>query len=116
MRVQLGTEVKYLELLSGGEKSLVALLFLFALQSVNPSSIYVLDEADAALDAENSRKLSELLKKLSRNTQFLVVSHNENVYKNADCLIGVAMSKEGSKLVEVKLGEAAFVDNEIQVA
>ncbi len=116
MRVQLeGKEAKYLELLSGGEKSLLALLFLFALQSVNPSSIYVLDEADAALDAENSRKLSELLKKLSRNTQFLVVTHNENVYKNAECLIGVAMGKEGSKLVEVKLGEAEPVEA-IQVA
>ncbi len=117
MRVQLdGKETKYLELLSGGEKSLVALMFLFALQSVNPSSIYVLDEADAALDAENSRKLSDLLKKLSRSTQFLVVTHNENVYKNAECLVGVAMGKEGSKLVEVKLGETAAVDNEIQVA
>ncbi len=96
-------EVKYLEVMSGGEKSLIALMFLFAIQAHNPSSIYVLDEADAALDAENSRKLAQLLKQLSRDSQFLVVSHNEALLKNADCLIGVAMTRDGSKLVEVKL-------------
>ncbi|MEW5956012.1 MAG: AAA family ATPase, partial [Candidatus Micrarchaeota archaeon] len=100
-----GKEVKYLELMSGGEKSLVALMFIFAIQSHNPSSIYILDEADAALDAENSRKLAQLLKQLSRDSQFLVVSHNQNVYRDADTLVGVAMTKEGSKLVEVKLNE-----------
>ncbi|OIO26734.1 hypothetical protein AUJ14_01175 [Candidatus Micrarchaeota archaeon CG1_02_55_22] len=98
-------EVKYLELMSGGEKSLIALIFLFAIQSVNPSGIYILDEADAALDAENSRKLAQLVKVLSADTQFIVVSHNQNVYKNADTLVGVAMTREGSRLVEVKLTE-----------
>jgi len=96
-------EVKYLDVMSGGEKALIALMFLFAIQSHNPSSTYVLDEADAALDAENSRKLSQLLKQLSKETQFIVVSHNEELFKNADCLVGVAMTREGSKLVEVKL-------------
>jgi len=100
-----GKEVKYLELMSGGEKSLVALMFIFAIQSHNPSSIYILDEADAALDHENSRKLAQLLKQLSAESQFLVVSHNQNVYRDADTLVGVAMTKEGSKLVEVKLNE-----------
>lgn len=96
-------EIKYLELMSGGEKSLIALLFLFAIQSKNPSSIYILDEADAALDQENSRKLALLLKQLALQTQFLVVSHNDTLYKHADCLVGVAMGPEGSKLVEVRL-------------
>lgn len=96
-------EVKYLELMSGGEKSLIALIFIFALQSFNPSSLYILDEADAALDAENSRKLAALLKALSRDTQFIVVTHNQALYKHADALIGVAMTREGSRLVEVKL-------------
>ncbi len=100
-------DVKYLELMSGGEKSLLALIFLFALQGVSPSSIYILDEADAALDEENSAKLAQLLKALSATTQFIVVTHNEGVYRNADCLVGVAMAgREGSKLVEVKLSEA----------
>lgn len=98
-------EVKYLELMSGGEKSLIALIFLFAIQSVNPSGIYILDEADAALDAENSRKLAQLVKVLSKDTQFIVVSHNQNVYKNADTLVGVAMARDGSHIVEVKLNE-----------
>ena len=99
-------EVKYLELMSGGEKSLIALMFLFAIQTYNPSSVYILDEADAALDQENSRKLALLLRQLAKDSQFLVVSHNQNVYKESDCLIGVAMSGQGSALVEVKLSEA----------
>ncbi|HII39067.1 TPA: chromosome segregation protein SMC [Candidatus Micrarchaeota archaeon] len=100
-----GKEVKYLELMSGGEKSLIALMFIFAIQSHSPFSIYILDEADAALDHENSRKLAQLLKELSKNSQFLVVSHNQNVYRDADTLVGVAMTKDGSKLVQVKLNE-----------
>ncbi len=98
-------QIKYLELMSGGEKAFVALLFLFAIQACNPSSIYVLDEADAALDQHNSIKLAELLKKLARTTQFIVVTHNDDVYKNADCLVGVSMARGGSQIVEVKLNE-----------
>ena len=107
IQVQLeNKEIKYLELMSGGEKSLIALLFLFAIQSRNPSSLYILDEADAALDQENSRKLAMLLKQLASHSQFIVVSHNETLYKHADCLIGVAMGPTGSRLVEVKLNPA----------
>lgn len=107
IQVQLeNKEVKYLELMSGGEKSFIALLFLFAIQMCNPSSVYILDEADAAFDEENSMKLVILLKELSRESQFIVVTHNSNIYKNADCLIGVAMGREGSKIVEVRLNEA----------
>ena len=107
IKVQLeNKEVKYLEIMSGGEKSLVALMFLFAIQTFNPSSVYILDEADSALDQENSRKLAHLIKQLSVDSQFLVVSHNQNVYKEADCLAGVAMTSNGSAIVEVKLNEA----------
>ncbi len=98
-------QIKYLELMSGGEKSFVALLFLFAVQACNPSSIYVLDEADAALDQRNTLKLAELLKKLARTTQFVVVTHNDDLYKHADCLVGVSMARGGSQIVEVKLTE-----------
>ncbi|PIZ90618.1 hypothetical protein COX86_03995 [Candidatus Micrarchaeota archaeon CG_4_10_14_0_2_um_filter_60_11] len=107
IQVQLeNKEIKYLELMSGGEKSLIALLFLFALQSASPGSVYVLDEADAALDQENSRKLSLLLKELSKKSQFVVVTHNEIVYNNANCLVGVAMQgRQGSKIVEVNLAQ-----------
>ncbi len=106
IKVQLeNKEVKYLELMSGGEKSLIAILFLFAIQSYNPSSLYILDEADAALDQENSRKLALLVKELSRNSQILCVTHNQTTYKSSDCLIGVSMVKGTSQLVEVDLAE-----------
>ena len=108
IQVQLeNKEIRYLEIMSGGEKSLIALLFIFAMQSANPTgSVYILDEADAALDQENSRKLSLLLKELSKRSQFIVVTHNEAVYKHADCLIGVAMQgKQGSKIVEVNVSD-----------
>ncbi len=98
-------EVKYLELMSGGEKSLIAILFLFAIQSYNPSSLYILDEADAALDLDNSHKLALLMKELSHNSQILCVTHNQATYKAADCLIGVSMVKGSSHLVEVELAE-----------
>ncbi|MBI5225560.1 chromosome segregation protein SMC [Candidatus Micrarchaeota archaeon] len=98
-------EVKYLELMSGGEKSLIAILFLFAIQSYNPSSLYTLDEADAALDQENSRKLALLIKELSKASQIVCVTHNQMTYKTADCLIGVSMVKGASQLVEVDFAE-----------
>jgi len=96
-------EVKYLEIMSGGEKTLIALCFLLAIQAVKPSGVYILDEADAALDVENSRKFGQLVKALSKDTQFLIVTHNQQVYKSADCLVGIAMAKDGSRAVEVKL-------------
>jgi chromosome segregation protein len=100
-------EIKYLELMSGGEKALIALIFLFALQAYNPSSVYILDEADSALDQENSRKLALLLSELTKTTQFLLISHNQTVYKTAKCLVGVTMTKDGSRIVEVRLSQAA---------
>ncbi len=94
-------EVKYLELMSGGEKSLIALMFIFAIQNYNPTSIYILDEADAALDQENSRKLGELVKQLSKNSQTIMISHNAMTPKYADNLIGITMSVNGSVILEV---------------
>jgi chromosome segregation protein len=98
--------VSFLDLMSGGEKSLIALIFLFSIQSYNPSSVYVLDEADAALDHENAFRLSMLIKKLSGDSQFFVISHNQSVFKEADCLIGVSMVGGESKLVEVSVSES----------
>ncbi len=96
-------EVKYLELMSGGEKSLIALIFIFSIQACNPSTVYILDEADAALDQENSRKLSQLLKELSKESQFVIITHNPTIYKSAETLIGVAMFNQESRIVEVNL-------------
>jgi chromosome segregation protein len=99
----LGKPLKSIDLLSGGEKSVVALAFLFAIQAYNPSPFYVLDEVDAALDRENSERVARMLKKFSKELQFIIITHNAAVTKNSDQIIGVHMSKDGSSLIEVDL-------------
>jgi chromosome segregation protein len=99
----LGKPLKSIDLLSGGEKSVTALAFLFAIQAYNPSPFYVLDEVDAALDKENSERVARMLKKSSNELQFIIITHNSAVTKNSDQMIGVHMSKDGSSLVEVDL-------------
>jgi len=100
---------KYLDSMSGGEKSLLALIFIFAIQMHKAAPFYILDEADAALDKENSRKLAELVKQLSSKTQFIVVTHNDTVLSNADVALGVTRTEDGSKIVGVQLTSAAAV-------
>ena len=99
----LGRPLKAIDLLSGGEKSVVALAFLFAIQAYNPSPFYVLDEVDAALDKENSERVARMLKKFSRDLQFIIITHNAALTRNSDQIIGVHMAKDGSSLVEVDL-------------
>jgi len=99
----LGKPLKSIDLLSGGEKSVTALAFLFAIQAYNPSPFYVLDEVDAALDKENSERVARMLKKFSKELQFIIITHNPAVTKNSDQIIGVHMSKDGSSLIEVDL-------------
>jgi chromosome segregation protein len=88
---------KYLDIksLSGGEKTLTALAFIFSIQEHDPASFYLLDEVDAALDKKNSEKLSELIKKYSSKAQYIVISHNDPVISGADKLYGVSMHKDG---------------------
>ena len=95
-------EIHYIESKSGGEKSLLTLMFIFSIQMYKPAPFYLLDEADASLDKENSLKLSNLLKELSKNTQFIVVTHNDSVLTSADTAIGVTRTKDGSKIVGVQ--------------
>ena len=99
----LGKPLKSIDLLSGGEKSVTALAFLFSIQAYNPSPFYVLDEVDAALDKENSERVARMLKKFSKELQFIIITHNPAVTKNSDQIIGVHMSKDGSSLIEVDL-------------
>jgi chromosome segregation protein len=99
----LGKPLKSIDLLSGGEKSVTALAFLFAIQAYNPSPFYVLDEVDAALDRENSERVARMLKKFSKELQFIIITHNPAMTKNSDQIIGVHMSKDGSSLIEVDL-------------
>lgn len=98
-----------IESLSGGESSLVALMFIFSLQFVKPSPFYILDEIDSALDKENSKNLAQLLQSMSENSQFIVVSHNDYVMSLADAILGVTRIDGVSKLVGVKLEQAKVV-------
>ena len=89
--------------MSGGEKSLLTIAFVFALHMYRPSSFYILDEVEAALDKENSKKFANLVKELSAQAQFIVVSHNDNVIPFADVALGVTRTPRGSKILSVKL-------------
>lgn len=94
---------KYFESMSGGEKSLIGLMFIFALQMHKPSPFYILDEAEAALDKSNASKLADFIKQMSDRAQFIVVTHNDSVLSSADVVLGVSKGKEGSKIVGVQL-------------
>jgi len=96
---------KFLDIrsLSGGEKTLTALAFIFAIQEHEPAHFYVLDEVDAALDKRNSEKLAKLVRKYSEGAQYIMISHNDSVISEADHLYGVAMGEEGvSKVVSLR--------------
>jgi len=100
------TGKKFLDIrsLSGGEKTMTALAFLFAVQDYEPAPFYVLDEVDAALDKRNSEKLANLIKSYVSKAQYLVISHNDTVISEADNLYGVSMNEHGiSKVVSLKI-------------
>ena len=100
-------KITSLEMLSGGEKSLVSLAALFALISVSPPPFLVLDEADSALDEKNSKRYADLIKNFSGETQFIMVTHNRVSMEAAQVLYGVTMDEGGgSKLLSIKLEEA----------
>ncbi|MFA5095372.1 MAG: AAA family ATPase [Candidatus Paceibacterota bacterium] len=103
-------KVKELKALSGGERSLTSIALLFAMSQVNPPPFLVLDETDAALDEANSRKYGDMLEKLSRHSQLIVVTHNRETMSRAGILYGVTIGNDGaSKLLSVKLDEAAAI-------
>jgi len=97
---------KFLDIksLSGGEKTMAALAFIFAIQEYQPMAFYLFDEVDAALDKKNSELLSELVSKYSGTAQYIMISHNDNVITEADYVYGVSMHETGiSKVVSLKL-------------
>ena len=99
--------ISSLDMLSGGEKSLVSMAVLFALISVSPPPFLVLDEVDAALDEANSRSFSNLIKEFSKKTQFVVVTHNRTTMEAADILYGITMADDGtSRILSLKLEPA----------
>ena len=99
-----GKATKRLTLLSGGEKSLTALAFLFAVFLARPCPFYILDEVEAALDDPNIDRFLTLLRRFSDRAQFIVVTHQKRTMEAADCLYGVSMAGNGvSKVVSRRL-------------
>ena len=101
-----GKNVKKLSLLSGGERSLTALAFLFAVFRSRPSPFYVMDEVEAALDDVNLHRFLGLVAEFREEAQLLIVSHQKRTMEAADCLFGVTMQPGGSSKV---LSERATV-------
>lgn len=102
-----GKKVKRLSLLSGGERSLVAVAFLVALFKARPSPFYILDEVEAALDDTNLSRLLEIYEELRATSQLLVITHQKRTMEIADSLYGVTMRSDGvSAVISQRLKEA----------
>ena len=98
-----GTRFMDLKSLSGGEKTLTALSFIFAIQEYQPASFYILDEIDAALDKHNAEMLSKLIRAYCDRAQYVVISHNDAIISEADTLFGVSMTDGISKVTSLKI-------------
>lgn len=100
-------KINSLEVLSGGERSLVSISALFAIVSAMHPPFVVLDEVDAALDESNARRFAKILGKLVAKTQFVVITHNRATMESAQVLYGISMAEEGiSKAISIKLEES----------
>lgn len=99
-----GKKLQNMMQLSGGEKALTAISLLFAIQNLHPSPFCLLDEIEAALDESNVGRFAGYLHKLSKNTQFIVITHRRGTMEKADRLYGITMQEKGvSALVSVNL-------------
>ena len=107
-----GKNIRRLSLLSGGERSLTALAFLFAVFRSRPSPFYVMDEVEAALDDVNLHRFLQLIDEFRSDAQLLIVSHQKRTMEAADCLYGVSMKSGGSSKV---LSEKVVVASESKV-
>ena len=102
-----GKNILNIDAMSGGEKALTALAFLFAVQKYKPAPFYVLDEVDASLDKVNTKRLVEMIKKLANNEQFIVITHNDYTIKQGDRVYGVSMEGGESKILGLELPQEA---------
>lgn len=101
------TELKSLEMLSGGEKTLAAVSLLFAIVNQSDPPLVVVDEIDAALDEENSQRFSQILKELYKSTQFIIITHNRMTMTVAEVIYGVTIGEgNSSQLLSIKLEES----------
>lgn len=102
-----GKKLQNLSLLSGGERALTSVAFLFALLEVKPTPFVLLDELDAPLDDSNIERVAKLIERYSEASQFIIITHNRKTMEAADLLYGVTMEEQGvSKILSVKLEEA----------
>ena len=101
-----GKKLQNMMQLSGGEKSLTAIALLFAIQNINPSPFALLDEIEAALDDNNVSRFADYLHKLTKNTQFIIITHRRGTMASCDRLYGITMQEKGvSAMVSVNLIE-----------
>jgi chromosome segregation protein len=102
-----GKKLSHIGLLSGGEKALSAVAFVFSIFLVKPSPFCILDEVDAPLDDLNTQRFHNLLQEMTPRTQFILITHNRRTMEKADLLYGVTMQEPGcSQLVSVRMNEA----------
>jgi len=102
-----GKKIKNILLLSGGEKALVSIIFIFSALMINNTPLVVLDEIDAALDDENTERFKKLVKTFESKAQFIVISHNKSVLDICNSIYGVTMEERGvSKVVSYQLQNA----------
>lgn len=106
----LGKKVSHMSLLSGGERSLAALAFLFAIFQARPSPFYVLDEVEAALDDTNLRRFLRIVDEFRREAQLVVITHQQQTMEAADVLYGVTMEPGGSSQVVRKDMTSSLVE------
>ena len=103
-----GKALSTLSLMSGGEMAFVAIALYFAILKVRPTPFCVMDEIEAALDEANVTRYVQYMRRLAKNTQFLVITHRRGTMEEADHLFGVTMQEKGvSSVIELSLDEAA---------
>lgn len=103
-----GKNVKNIDLLSGGEKGLAAIALLFAILKVTPAPFCIFDEVEAALDDINVSRYARYVRRMTKNTQFILITHRRGTMEESDILYGITMQEEGvSKTLELKTAEMA---------
>ncbi|MGV3622911.1 MAG: chromosome segregation protein SMC, partial [Archangium sp.] len=112
-----GKKLQNVNLFSGGEKALTAVALIFAIFLIKPTPFCLLDEVDAPLDEGNVGRYNEMVREMSKGSQFILITHNKRTMEVADVLYGVTMEEPGvSKLVSVNLKKAVPANDDVQVA